>query len=428
MNFKILIVEDEQIIRALLTRMITKKFPFCTILEAKNGVEGLVVVESENPDVVILDVRLPMMNGFEMLSVLRRSARYKNIPALIISNDREREIVLKFIQIGIHGYIIKPLDSTVIYARLNLIFDEIRSVKEAHAIQTDRSILLIEPDSGFSTFFAATISPFAEVRIASGTQDALRIFTERLPTDVCISDNISSENANSNERILARKLRNIAASSPPKIYLVNNIGILQQEEVRFFSGCIKRSLLQSDIFPSVVQLIFEERTLIGRIKLLLQYIVAPNFSGMLREYFVNQAIPATIQNTGETSLESTEVEIAALLVLPQENLEVSVAFAGELKHLETIARRMRTEHTDLVVAYMPVLMEIQHQIAIAFDKYGLEIEKRGVETIRNISAGIIPLALDKFEPVVTTVLEFSGGEKIRCTVTPMPLTAVMVAL
>ena len=58
---KVLIVDDERLNRTILSRFVAKRFPFCDVMEAENGLEGLERVNQESPDAIFLDLRMPIM-------------------------------------------------------------------------------------------------------------------------------------------------------------------------------------------------------------------------------------------------------------------------------------------------------------------------------------------------------------------------------
>ena len=92
----ILITEDEKSIRsALHSKLITEGFD---VLEAKNGEEGLEISLNEHPDLILLDLMMPKMDGMSMLKKLREDIWGKNVPVIILTNlssadeERNREI------------------------------------------------------------------------------------------------------------------------------------------------------------------------------------------------------------------------------------------------------------------------------------------------------------------------------------------------
>ncbi len=82
---KILIIEDEEILLELLQKKLIKEGYEVSI--AKNGVEGLEKVKEEIPDVILLDIIMPKMGGFEVMKELQKEEKFSNIPIIIISNS-----------------------------------------------------------------------------------------------------------------------------------------------------------------------------------------------------------------------------------------------------------------------------------------------------------------------------------------------------
>ena len=106
MTTKILSVDDSRTIRLI----VAKGFrPYdVTMLEGANGEEGLVVAAREKPDLIILDVTMPVMDGVTMLGKLKEDAALKQIPVIMLTAESGRENVLKIARMGVRDYLVKP--------------------------------------------------------------------------------------------------------------------------------------------------------------------------------------------------------------------------------------------------------------------------------------------------------------------------------
>ena len=102
---KILIIEDE----AFLSEMYQTKFENLgfQIITADNGADGLTVMKKEKPDLVLLDIIMPVMDGYTVLRAIRADANLKNTLVVIFSNLGQDEEVTKGLQIGADDYLIK---------------------------------------------------------------------------------------------------------------------------------------------------------------------------------------------------------------------------------------------------------------------------------------------------------------------------------
>ncbi|KPJ57575.1 hypothetical protein AMJ49_00435 [Parcubacteria bacterium DG_74_2] len=102
---KILIVEDDKFLRELIARKL-KESDF-DVLEAIDGEEGLRKTKEEKPELILLDLILPGIDGFEVLSRIKEDPNTKSIPVIILSNLGQREDVEKGLKIGAVDYLIK---------------------------------------------------------------------------------------------------------------------------------------------------------------------------------------------------------------------------------------------------------------------------------------------------------------------------------
>ena len=120
MPIKILSVDDSKTIR-----MIVKKAfkPYdCVVFEAENGLEGLSVAAKEIPDLIVLDITMPIMTGVEMLEKIKADEALKSIPVIMLTAESGKESVLKIVKMGVKDYIVKPFKGEQLIERaMNLV-------------------------------------------------------------------------------------------------------------------------------------------------------------------------------------------------------------------------------------------------------------------------------------------------------------------
>ncbi len=102
---KIAIIEDDQVI----SQMYRMKFEAdgFEVQLADNGKQGVAMVKSVMPDIILLDLQMPNMNGEEALAAIRAEAWGKQIPVIILTNLGEEEAPKSLRALGIHSYIVK---------------------------------------------------------------------------------------------------------------------------------------------------------------------------------------------------------------------------------------------------------------------------------------------------------------------------------
>lgn len=103
---KILSVDDSRTIRLIVAKAFR---PFdCQIVEASNGEEGLATAARERPELILLDVTMPVMDGVTMLTKLKENEELKNIPVIMLTAESGRENVLHIAKLGVRDYLVKP--------------------------------------------------------------------------------------------------------------------------------------------------------------------------------------------------------------------------------------------------------------------------------------------------------------------------------
>ena len=119
---KVLVVDDdEHILRSLAQYLEMEEF---SVKTASGGAEALALVESDRPDLVLLDVMMPEMDGFEVLENLRRKPETEKLPVIMLTARDQHGDVLKGYQMGVSSYMVKPYNFDELLEVINQVFAE----------------------------------------------------------------------------------------------------------------------------------------------------------------------------------------------------------------------------------------------------------------------------------------------------------------
>ncbi|MBU4138993.1 MAG: response regulator [Euryarchaeota archaeon] len=116
-KIKILVVDDDKNVINIIRYSIGDQFE---ILEAANGKEALGMVFARSPDILILDIMMPEMDGYRVCEELRKHDSTKNLPIIILSAKTSVDDKVKAMGLGIDDYMIKPFDPRELEARIKM--------------------------------------------------------------------------------------------------------------------------------------------------------------------------------------------------------------------------------------------------------------------------------------------------------------------
>ncbi len=117
---KILIIDDDKWIGKLLIDNLSKA-DFEPVY-AENGKAAFELLKNYRPDLIILDIQMPVMNGYEFLEQFRSKMEYRTIPVIILSAKGNSEDIVKGLKYGADNYVVKPFNPSVIISHINNIF------------------------------------------------------------------------------------------------------------------------------------------------------------------------------------------------------------------------------------------------------------------------------------------------------------------
>ena len=154
---KILIIDDEPFLREMLNDILS--LAGYDVIKSVNGREGLEKIFSEKPDIVLLDCSMPEMDGYEVLTQLRKEPKFMNLPVIMLTAMSGESEEIKGFSLGLDDYITKPFKSAVLLAR-------VRTILERKKLSVDANPLT-------SLAGNAAIKAEAEKRLQLGKQFAL---------------------------------------------------------------------------------------------------------------------------------------------------------------------------------------------------------------------------------------------------------------
>ncbi|MGH9862495.1 MAG: response regulator transcription factor, partial [Candidatus Acidiferrales bacterium] len=115
---RILVVDDDDTVRRLIVKSLERLPVKPEIITAGDGAEGLAKVEKVKPDLVVLDVMMPKMNGFDVCQKLRGNIQTAFIPILMLTGNTDEESRTKGFLVGTDDYMNKPFSVPELHARV----------------------------------------------------------------------------------------------------------------------------------------------------------------------------------------------------------------------------------------------------------------------------------------------------------------------
>ena len=133
-NATILIVDDDDSIRSLLDQELGDAGYM--IEQATNGKEALASIRNHKPDLIILDVMMPEMNGFDVAAILKNDPQTMDIPIIVLSIVQDKA---RGFRIGVDRYLTKPIDTAQLFTEVGSLLEQGKSKKKVMVVDEDKT-------------------------------------------------------------------------------------------------------------------------------------------------------------------------------------------------------------------------------------------------------------------------------------------------
>jgi two-component system cell cycle response regulator len=179
---KVLTVDDSKVVRSMVSRHLQ---PYgCEVIEAANGQEGVEAARANRPDLILLDVTMPVMDGRQCLAEIRKDAATKAIPVIMLTAESGRELVVEIAKLGVNGYIVKPFQKDGFEKEVSKVLGP--PAGPALAPVDRKAVLIVDDSDKVLEAARAALADGMTVLTALSGKDAVARYTEARPGVVVI--------------------------------------------------------------------------------------------------------------------------------------------------------------------------------------------------------------------------------------------------
>ena len=214
---RVLVVDDDRVTRLAVGALLRRHFG-AEVLEAANGADALTTATREKPDVMLLDLFMPMLDGVGVLRALRAEPAHAKLPVIVMTSSAERHLIGEVIALGITDVLIKPLVGQQGKQRLEAALERARGPHGLGSGAAPRRVLVVDGDPAFRRVVEQALRADFEVREAATGVEGLQMFLEARPAVVCIGAGLGLLQ----EDRLAGKIRQDGAEDRARVFLCAN--------------------------------------------------------------------------------------------------------------------------------------------------------------------------------------------------------------
>lgn len=421
----------------MLLKQILKRSLSATVHEAVNGLEGLTKFHQTAPDLILLDISMPVMNGVEFLAQLRSSPKGEYTPVIVLSALADQETVKDMVQLGVSDYILKPIVRNDVLKRVAKVFDYYGRVRakpvakekekelekktrpkkdEERILSIDESgIIIIDVEIEFRMLFQSLFGHIYDIQEAANGPEGINLFLKKQPAIVLVGENLPVLN----EVSTARKLHELDPAGRTLVYYCSYNGKTAEGDENEFDGVLKKSTLPNVFIKEFSEKLlkeFNERDLLEeylqKSKTELTAIVRQIMGGNKQQDIVE------LENSQVKSI-SNEMHIVARLEETSENSTMYFIMYGSTDELSSITKN--THEYDLSMN-KDVTHSLQANVLEIAKAYRNTLKDKGFVTREPEGYSIMePLMSDDYELLLRVPFKTQYWEKFVVCVAVDPL-------
>lgn len=237
---RILLCDSDTMMRAALVRLLSQ-VEACEVVECASGADAIEQLERERFDLLMLDTDLPLLDGFETLTLIRQAEALRHLPTIIVTRDRSLPTVLRSREFGVVDYIIKPVRHQRLLPALEAVRARVRRdsrpapAPPLAAIDARQRTLIVDGDDAFREALREMLEPYTLVSTAPTGAAALNEAWLAVPDVALIGRDIGAIGPVP----LSRYLSKLGTSSLVKVAAADEMAA--EAETGLYTGVVGRS-------------------------------------------------------------------------------------------------------------------------------------------------------------------------------------------
>jgi len=253
----ILICDDDPTARFLLKRVLVRELN-ANVTEAPDGLQALRLLTTSRFDALILDLRMPVMDGPETLEVVRNTPELRDIPVIVLSGETDADVIKRVVHAGVTDFLLKPLSRTGTQQRLMQIIERLRGRDPAPTsvptaakgvnLSQGQTILVADPAEDFRYFCRVTLGRRFTVVEATTGVEAFDAALRLMPAAVLVGRGLTLLGSDA----LARKLRATAKHPMGVLAVAAKTELPALQASGLYDGCLTRTFV-ADAFEQQLE-------------------------------------------------------------------------------------------------------------------------------------------------------------------------------
>ena len=315
---KALVVDPDRTARSVVKRLLSHVN--VEVIEADNGLVALNALEQADPDFVVIEVDMPILNGYDCLAAIRQSPVCPDIPVICITSTGTREAVTRMIGLGVTDFLLKPIHPVDVLPRIKNLLIRVAQWRQRRASPSIASLLIVDHDPNFLAFAKPLLENNFEVLEAASSTAAAICFRDASPPPavVCLAEGMPLMN----EDLLVDVIRKMALESgvpAPRFFLLSSSSEVPADKAGRYAGIVKKAFVPQAFVDEFRRVVIAEQSPYERLR------------HLVHEGLRAEIVTATQQTIGVM----IGSEIAELL--PEDTTEVPTGVVAEitLSHRES---------------------------------------------------------------------------------------------
>jgi CheY-like chemotaxis protein len=262
---KALVVDPDRSARGVVKRLLSHVN--VDVVEAENGLIALNQLEQADPDFVVLEIDMPILNGPDCLSAIRQSPVRPDIPVICITASGTRDNVHRMVALGVADFLLKPINPVEVLPRIKNLLIRVGQWRQRQSNRLINSLLMVDSDPNFLAFAKPLLDSSFEILDVGSSTSAAIAYRDAVPRPsvVCLAEGLPLMSEDMLVEVI-RRMAIEAGSNPPQFYLLTNASDHSEEKLAKFAGVVRKTFIPQNFVDEFRRVVLSEQSPFERLR------------------------------------------------------------------------------------------------------------------------------------------------------------------